>query len=229
MILSWCRGWSKQLDNESLGQNIAPLMLSQLSLYSDYAKNLKRAYPTGWSLAGMPWYGPETKGLLMSMPASRQKVKLDQSSFDARLRPANARAHAKLLASNLANASREQKHRYEEWIYADLVRQQVGAFQSIRSGQMHTQITGGLTGGGTVYGYHVTSAHAALINSLAFSENLPYKQAADLLKGLVDGEDSVHAFETPIDLERLQHFMRVRHDLISKIEWSKDSVQIMVR
>lgn len=73
----------------------------------------------------------------MSLPLSRQKVKLDQSAFDARLRPAHARVRAKLLASNLANATTHDQKLYEEWVYADLCRQQVGTIQGIRSGFLH--------------------------------------------------------------------------------------------
>lgn len=115
---------------------IAPLML-QLSLYSVYETNLKRTYPSAFSMAGMPWYAQQIKEQLMSLPPSRQKVKLDQSAFDARLRPADARVRAKLLASNLANATTHDRKLYEEWVYADLCREQVGAIQGIRSAFLH--------------------------------------------------------------------------------------------
>jgi len=115
---------------------IVPLML-QLSLYSDYDTNLKRTYPSAFSMAGMPWYAQQINEQLMSLPLSRQKVKLDQSAFDARLRPAHARVRATLLASNLANATTHDRKLYEEWVYADLCRQQVGAIQWIRSGFLH--------------------------------------------------------------------------------------------
>ena len=88
-------------------------------------------------MAGMLWYAQQINEQLMSLPPSRQKVKLDQSAFDARLRPAHAKVRAKLLASNLANATTHDRKLYEEWVYADLRRQQVGANQGIRSGFLH--------------------------------------------------------------------------------------------
>ena len=157
------------------------------------------------------------------MGPSRQKIKLDQSALDSNLVPPLFDAHARLLALNLVNCTDADRTLYQARCSAELRRLQQGLSVGAHSAARHPKIRGGMTGSGTVYAVNVTAVRVALSDALSVALNIPIEHAIDLLEGGYDGDDSLHSFMTPVDLERWFSVCQARWGIRPKLEWSKET------
>ena len=171
----------------------------------------------------MPEYAQAYDQLLESMPPSKMKIKLDQNSLDANLVPELFHGRARILANNLRNATQHDRALYEDRAAAELLRMQNGVSIGVRSREKHLKVRGGMTGSGTVYGLNISSVHIALADSFATALNVPLETAIEELRGLFDGDDTVHSFAEPIALEHWLKVTRDRWGIYPKLEWCRVS------